>query len=313
MDHMMPGLDGIETTRLIRESGYFRPIVALTANVIEGQKEIFLENGFDGVISKPIDIKQLDAVLNELIRDKKPPEVVEESRRLGNIPAEKQNTTTNPATVYLTGERNSNPLAPLKRISGLDVDSALDAMSGMTDVYLDTIKLTVRLLPERIAKMDRFLESDIKSFTVEVHGLKSVLKSIGAAAPGNSAALLEHAALKNDISYCTEFYPAFKAGLLELTDSLNAALQPKTTGTLNKPAGRRSSLAELIAKVKAAAESFDRDQALEIMAPCADFAYGTETDKLVKEVIFALEAFDCEKALHNIARLEENFNETERA
>ena len=72
MDHMMPKMDGIETTKLIRIEGYTKPIVALTANAVTGQEDVFLKNGFDGFISKPIDIRQLNNVLNKLIRDKHP-------------------------------------------------------------------------------------------------------------------------------------------------------------------------------------------------------------------------------------------------
>jgi CheY-like chemotaxis protein len=71
MDHMMPGMDGIETTKIIRDLGYKHPIVALTANAIAGQAEIFLKNGFDGFIFKPIDTRQLNAELNRFIRDKR--------------------------------------------------------------------------------------------------------------------------------------------------------------------------------------------------------------------------------------------------
>jgi len=70
MDHMMPKMDGIEAVKIIRSMGYKNPIVALTANAIVGQAEMFLENGFDAFISKPIDVKQLDAELNKFIHDK---------------------------------------------------------------------------------------------------------------------------------------------------------------------------------------------------------------------------------------------------
>jgi len=70
MDHMMPKMDGMEATKIIREMGYDRPIVALTANAVRGQAEIFLANGFDDFIEKPINTSRLDAVLNGLIREK---------------------------------------------------------------------------------------------------------------------------------------------------------------------------------------------------------------------------------------------------
>ena len=70
MDHMMPGMDGIETTKRIRDLGYDRPIVALTANAVIGQTGKFLENGFDDYISKPVDVWRLNQLLNNLVRDK---------------------------------------------------------------------------------------------------------------------------------------------------------------------------------------------------------------------------------------------------
>jgi signal transduction histidine kinase/DNA-binding response OmpR family regulator/HPt (histidine-containing phosphotransfer) domain-containing protein len=82
MDHYMPEMDGIETVKIIRDLGYKQPIVALTANALVGQAKIFLENGFDGLISKPIDTRQIDSTLNKLIRDKYPPETVEAARQL---------------------------------------------------------------------------------------------------------------------------------------------------------------------------------------------------------------------------------------
>ena len=71
MDHLMPKMDGIEATKIIRSLGYRHPIIALTANDLQGQAEMFLVNGFDDYISKPIDLRRLDAVLNKLIRDKR--------------------------------------------------------------------------------------------------------------------------------------------------------------------------------------------------------------------------------------------------
>jgi len=63
-------MDGMETTRRIRDLGYKQPIFALTANAVVGQQDIFLKSGFDGYISKPIDVRQLNDSLNKYIRDK---------------------------------------------------------------------------------------------------------------------------------------------------------------------------------------------------------------------------------------------------
>jgi CheY-like chemotaxis protein len=71
MDHIMPKMDGIETTWKIRRMGYDKPIVALTANAVEnGQEDMYLKNGFDGFIAKPVNIRHLDEVLLKFIRDR---------------------------------------------------------------------------------------------------------------------------------------------------------------------------------------------------------------------------------------------------
>ena len=73
MDHMMPGMNGIEAVRAIREIGTeytsSLPIVALTANALAGNDKMFAENGFQGFLSKPIELQRLDEVLHEWVYD----------------------------------------------------------------------------------------------------------------------------------------------------------------------------------------------------------------------------------------------------
>jgi len=74
MDHMMPIMDGMETTRKLRDAEYDGVIVVLTANALVGNAEMFMQNGFDEFISKPIDVRQLDAILNKFVRGRHPEE-----------------------------------------------------------------------------------------------------------------------------------------------------------------------------------------------------------------------------------------------
>ncbi|MCL1823194.1 MAG: ATP-binding protein, partial [Oscillospiraceae bacterium] len=74
MDHMMPGMDGMEATALIRtlDSEYARniPIIALTANAVAGNEQMFLENGFNAFLSKPFTVMGLDSIVQRWVRDK---------------------------------------------------------------------------------------------------------------------------------------------------------------------------------------------------------------------------------------------------
>jgi CheY-like chemotaxis protein len=75
MDHMMPGMDGIEATAAIRaiDGEYFKhvPIIALTANAILGMREMFLENDFDDYLTKPIEISKLNEIMKRWIPKEK--------------------------------------------------------------------------------------------------------------------------------------------------------------------------------------------------------------------------------------------------
>jgi signal transduction histidine kinase/CheY-like chemotaxis protein len=75
MDHMMPQMDGVETVKKLRDMGYTAPIMALTANALSGIDKMFIENGFDGFISKPIEKKSLNNALIKYVKERHPDEI----------------------------------------------------------------------------------------------------------------------------------------------------------------------------------------------------------------------------------------------
>jgi CheY-like chemotaxis protein len=74
MDHMMPGMDGVEATKLIRALGteYAQnlPVIALTANAISGSEQMFLDNGFNAFLAKPFSVMSLDSIVQRWVRDR---------------------------------------------------------------------------------------------------------------------------------------------------------------------------------------------------------------------------------------------------
>lgn len=71
MDHMMPEMDGVETTKIIRNQNgeYFRslPIIALTANAVNGAREMFISSGMNDFLAKPIEVEMLDKMLRNYL------------------------------------------------------------------------------------------------------------------------------------------------------------------------------------------------------------------------------------------------------
>ena len=66
LDNMMPGMNGIETLKILRRENILQPgttVVMLTASAIAGMREVYLREGFDDYLSKPIDVAELEAIL----------------------------------------------------------------------------------------------------------------------------------------------------------------------------------------------------------------------------------------------------------
>ena len=171
MDHMMPKMDGIETTKQMRKMGYNHPVVALTANALAGQAEMFLKNGFDDFISKPIDIRQLNASLNRLIRDKYPSEVVEAARK-EKEEMDKKN---------LIGEGHRQVDTELAQVFARDAEKATKTIkSSMKNNLSD--------------------KEDINMYVINVHAMKSALANIGEKELSTTALRLEQAGRENNIN-----------------------------------------------------------------------------------------------------------------
>jgi signal transduction histidine kinase/CheY-like chemotaxis protein len=192
MDHMMPIMDGIEATNLIRGMGYTRPIVALTANAIAGQAQMFLENGFDAFISKPIDSRKLNAILKDFIRDKQPPEVLEAARQ--------EQLQKNAKGKEDSGEKKK--LSELEEIFLIDAGNAVNILEGL------------------YPKINNLDGKDMELYRVTVHGSKSALNNINETKLAETARKLEMAAQDTDLAVLSKETPAFIDALKSLIDKM---------------------------------------------------------------------------------------------
>jgi len=205
MDHMMPGMDGIETTKILREMGYYNYIIALTANAMMGREEMFLQNGFDGFVSKPIDSSELNFMLNEFIRNHKPPEVVEAARH-------EQRKNKNAPLVPISTAEKSKDIKP-------SVNQQFDIkLSELRKFFILDAKNAVSVLKEIACLTPQSSEEEIKPFTLTVHGMKSALANIGEKELSDIALELEKACDNKNIDFLIKEIPGF-------TDSLNLLIE----------------------------------------------------------------------------------------
>ena len=199
MDHMMPKMDGIETTQKLRELGYDAPIVALTANAIVGNDKMFKENGFDDFIPKPIDIKQLNKILNKWIRDKYPEEAANHEPK--------------------TGEPK---IAGAGANAGAGAGASAGAGAG-ANAMVNSQKLLEIFRQDALAAIPVLHESkdnDLKLFTITVHAMKAALANIGEDNLSKLAAELENAGRDGDKDYILAHFANFIESLTEIAENL---------------------------------------------------------------------------------------------
>ena len=192
MDHMMPKMDGIEATEIIRDLGYPHPVVALTANAVAGQMEIFLKKGFDDFITKPIDARYMSVVLKKFIRDKQPPEVIETAHAQMKVSALQKPNESAQASV-------SSQLAELFIID------ALSAIKTIEDVY---------------RKAGFYNEEDMSLYSIAAHAMKTALLNVDETELSAFAGRLEQAGLDKNASVISDETPAFISLLRKLVARL---------------------------------------------------------------------------------------------
>lgn len=180
MDHMMPEMDGIEATRLIREecgaNGRTPVIVALTANAMEGMRETFLRCGFQDFISKPLDRRRLNEILMRWIPD---------SMR------HRRQETKKKQSVQIRFEDIS--------IKGIDIGEAMRYHTGEVEDYLELLELYCMDGKRKCVLLENLLAAhDYKNYEIEVHGLKSASANIGAMELSAHAREHEEAAARGD-------------------------------------------------------------------------------------------------------------------
>ncbi|MCL2293459.1 MAG: ATP-binding protein [Spirochaetes bacterium] len=228
MDHMMPGMDGIETTAAIRalEGERFKtlPIVALTANAVSGMREMFLEKGFSDFLAKPIDISKLDEILGRWIpKEKRVYGAADANQFAGNAKQEAGNSGQDPDMP--AGNLCSAALARLE-IPGVDMQRGITMTGGTIELYRQVLALFRKDAEERLPLLQTISGADaLPAFITQIHALKSASASIGAAEVSGKAAELEAAGKAKDLAFIEKNLGSFVKQLTALVRNIQAALE----------------------------------------------------------------------------------------
>jgi len=258
MDHMMPKLDGIETVKILRGLGYTKPIVALTANALSGQAEMFLNNGFDDFISKPIDIRQLNIVLNKLIRDKMPAEIVEEARRQKQYHSER------------SGQHEVD-----SQLAEYFVRDAKRALGILESIYMNKCRGS----------------DDVSMLIVNVHAMKSALANVGESDLSAEAARLEQAGRDRNKKEVMNYLPLFLEKLFVTIEKF----EPKEKE--NSLTGDNAQLKNSLVKIKEACIEFDKKTAKNLLTELREKSWPVETGEWLSKLAGGLLHSDFEEVI----------------
>jgi CheY-like chemotaxis protein/two-component sensor histidine kinase/HPt (histidine-containing phosphotransfer) domain-containing protein len=264
MDHMMPKMDGIEATKIIRGLGYAHPIVALTANAVAGQADVFLANGFDGFISKPIDLRQLNAALNKLIRDKQPHEVIEATHlqacdSSNNADAKAEHPQLDPQ---------------LAASFARDADRSLVALEA---AYANGANST---------------DESLHLYTINAHAMKSALANIGETGLSASAFRLEQAGRNRDRGVISAETPAF----LDALRAVVKKITPQEEDEYSETRDDQEYLREKLLALHAMCAAFDIGAAENALAALKQKTWSRQTKNALNTITEHLLHSDLDEA-----------------
>ncbi len=243
MDHMMPGMDGIETVQRIRsecgENGTLPIIIALTANAMEGVREAFLSNGFQDFLTKPIDRRTLHMIL------------------LKWIPEEKQ---TKGGGWIKNLQASNNNLLKLQDIiiEGIDTDEVADHSSVGSQEFIELLNLYCLDGKRKLEVLrDLWEEKDYKAYGIEVHALKSASANVGAIRISKRAKEQEKAVKREDYAFVDSHAEKLLAEYEEQLEHIQNYLETKHKSEHKKKKEKDIQKPELLQEIKTALNSLE--------------------------------------------------------
>jgi hypothetical protein len=270
MDQMMPEMDGIEATRIIREeigTEYARniPIIAVTANALPGNEEIFLSKGFQAFITKPVEIARFDAVLRQWVRNEEQEKLFMESKKTeyfhdSRSGQERRSNIDRRSTLFFGG-----------KIQGINIQKGLERFSGDQETFLEVLQsfsVNTKLLLGEIKDVNK---ENLAVYAINVHGVKSSCRGISAEEAGMQAEKLEMAAKAGDLDFVTANNPLLINDVLTLIANIEAALSKEIRKT-EKPKKDRP-YKEALDNLRAACEEYKIEAVENVIKEIECFEY----------------------------------------
>jgi signal transduction histidine kinase/response regulator of citrate/malate metabolism len=288
MDHMMPGMDGVEATKRIRElGGKFKtlPIIALSANAVSGAQETFFQAGMNDFISKPIEAVQLNAMLLKYL----PPEKV---------------TLSGPSKDEESPENAL--LDELKHIEDLDVKAGLSHVGNNKSAYIQILRQFCVEFDSYIADIKRFwAEENWGEYGIRLHAMKGVFANIGVERISKWAYTLEYASKHGDFALCKNETEAVCEAMYMFREKLLKTPLMDKGEEIEKQSISKETLLEKLNAIREASRKGRTDAADKLGEELAATTFSEAVDPLIAELCDLLMSLDYDLAINKVKEIEE--------
>lgn len=304
LDHMMPEMDGIETLKEIRKLNRKTSkeciIIAFTANAVSGARDMFLQEGFDEFISKPVELMELERVLKKSLpkssykyvdKNKKADIIAETVEKHTEQEDSEPGNSVKDELVQDNSVQDNSMMVQLEK-AGINTNSGISYCNRDKDFYIELLTSFVDGANSKESELGNFFEKkDMKNYGIVVHALKSTAKMIGADSLSDNAKQAEAAAKADNLEYITAHHEELMMQYGNIVTSICDALGISVNNGQQKEEAkeeREISKEELISQLKDLKDSLDyflEEKSLEIVSSMDGEVYpGVSVGEFLKDI-----------------------------
>lgn len=287
MDHLMPEMDGVETTKqiLFLSKGEKDPvIIGVSATIDKEVVDAFQEAGAKTVLEKPVTIEKLEAKLHSLgimINADEQGEEEDELAAVGGI---------------------------LSSVIGLDYKKGLDMMAGSVENYMKVLAVCIKNIQENYNSIDLIKETTQKDgFALHFHSLKGIFLNIGADVLAEKSKRLELASKEDRLEVVHEELASYMSQVLTFHGELKNAYAQYEAKYRKEAVGKEvsdSEFARELAELRQHIEDFEYIEITETLDKMLSSSQGDKREALDK-ISTAIQEFDYDEALNLVDALNE--------
>lgn len=313
LDHMMPEMDGVETLKQLRrihtDSNRVFTVIAFTANAVSGAREMFLREGFDEFVSKPVEPLELERILRKMLPQSLISFVDEDYRK-----TQKDEDTGKQAVEegkiidgQLLEKQSEQEKINLLESVGIHTHAGIQYCRGDKEFYVELLTKFAKEGKRKETEINEFFrQEDFENYGILVHALKSTAKMVGADSLSENAKELEMAAKNQDTVYImghheeliTQYHQVVQR-ILDVFDLGENGLIKASDGDGTEISGEE--LLRRLKELKEGLDTFEADKAESLISEMSGNVYqGTSIGELLYNVQQDVDDFEFTSASEKV-------------